>query len=178
MKNGLISLLFILIFHEACAQDYLRRHTTKVWISLNSKPIRYKGILYKVMDSSIKISPNSNFNPKDLITIYISQIEKIAYRKNYFIPGRILSTGLETGLPLMLIGFLVGNQVDKAQGISAPGTSPYWKLGVAIGAVLGVPPGIVIGAVAYNQRIHMKINGSLKNFNVKRHDLQQRAILH
>jgi len=157
-------LLVLCCLNALNAQDTIQRNKIyKTWVSLNSEPLKVKGFLFDIKDSSIIVS--NSFVIKDFSTekyriteLYYNNIETIKTRRNNNI-GRKILIGT-------LTGFAVGGLIGLVSGDDPPDTFWPWTAGekaIIYGSSLAVC-GAGIGGGIGIIKVKIPINGSINNF--------------
>ncbi len=178
-----ISVILVLLFNSSYAQDefhkidalkYQNEETYKTWISIINNPIKVKGILFEIRDSSIIVNRNLNIlieddiylpvqeNLSDFTDIPITDIDVIKVRREGKI-GKSMLIGTISGFVVGgLIGLIAGDDwYMNAEGKAIIVGLPFAVAGAGIGSLVG------------SAKITIPINGSIMKYNRNKNKLKR-----
>ena len=145
----------------------------KTWVSLNSSDILYKGVLYKVNDSSITLSNSFAFidyveNDFKTMTFQVNNIEMIKTRKkNNALRG--LWIGAVSGFGAAIIWGFTSHGGSLSNADAAWTALTYAVPSAAIGAGVGA----LIGSVVH---LRIPIHGNMNKYNSRKKKLKKRSL--
>ncbi|MFD2514646.1 hypothetical protein ACFSRY_12290 [Pontibacter locisalis] len=146
------------------------------WLYLKDSRRALKGVIIEANDSSILFLDNFTLSKNKKATytpqlIPVSSVEKIKYRKRKDFRKGLLLGGLGGAATGAVAGYADGD--DEC----GPGT---WCIvfftaedKAVLGAVLGVIPGMAIGALVGSSKKTIFINGNQDTYNLSREELKQ-----
>lgn len=168
-----IGIVSMSLFQKVNSQPVSKRKPIyKAWVYYVDSPIKVKGYLYQVKDSSIVISgikprPTSTIHPNYLYEISYEHIDVIKIRRNGRV-GRGTLIGIGTGF---LAGILIGY-------ISGDDPPSYWismtarEKAIEAAVPLAITGGIVGAIVGLNKK-KINISGNFENFKTRQIELRK-----
>ena len=176
LVQGLRIFLFFSILSLILSQSVNSQSKTqkiliyKAWVNYIDSPIKMKGYLYQVKDSSIVIS---GVKPVPSITIHKNHLYEISYKHIDVIKirrkGRV-GRGILIG---MGSGFLAGIMIGYISGDDEPS---YWitltaeEKAIAAAVPLAITGGIIGWIVGTNKK-KIYVSGNFDNFRINRTEL-------
>lgn len=177
MKFINVILIVLCCLNSLNAQDTIQKKKIyRTWVSLNSEPFKFKGVLYEVKDSSILVSRSLVIKEylsdrSEMVNLNINNIEIIRTRKNNNIGKGILIGALS--------GFIAGGAIGLISGDDPPDSFLPFTAGakaMITGVLLSVA-GADIGGVIGSFKVKIPINGSIDNYNRNKNKLRGYSVI-